>query len=134
MTNSREMSQLGLATHTRLRALRGAITVDQDTPQAVEEAVAALISAIQGANCLSPDDVISAIFSVTPDIRSRNPATAARSHGWDQVPMLCVAELMVEDAMPRCIRLLVHLEMDAAAPLHHQYLHEARALRPDRAG
>src|SRR5690606_2191764 len=101
MTNSSEMSQLGLATHTRLRALRGAITVDQDTPQAVEAAVAALSSASQGATCLSPDDVRSASFAVTPDMRSRSRATAARSRGWDQVPMLCVAGLMVEDAMPR---------------------------------
>lgn len=134
MTTTRDMGQVGFATATRMRALRGAITIARDTPLEVEDAVGALIAAIQRANCLAPDDIVSAIFSVTADIVSRNPATAARDHGWGDVPMLCVAEMPVENMMPRCIRLLVHVEMDAGVPLRHQYLREARSLRPDRAG
>jgi chorismate mutase len=132
MMNHGSVNTVAIGAATRIRALRGAVTIESDTPQAVTLAVGELIAAIQVSNDLSPDCVISAFFSVTPDIRSRNPATAAREHGWNDVPILCSQEMMVDGSLPRCIRLLVHVEVDPGVVLQHQYLREARTLRPDR--
>src|SRR5690606_2752298 len=115
-------------THTQLRALRGATTVAHDTPDEVRLAVSELLQALLKANALGPEHLLSAIFSATPDIRSFNPATVARTQGWEEVPMLCVAEMEVEGGLPRCIRVLIHVAVDGDRQLQHQYLRDARDL------
>lgn len=117
----------------RLRALRGATTVECDTPAAVTEAVTELLHALAAANAIAPEHVLSAIFSATPDVRSLYPATVARALGWVDVPMLCVAEMDVEGALPRCVRVLLHVAVDDGRPLRACYLRGACVLRPDLA-
>jgi chorismate mutase len=117
----------------RPRALRGAIGVERDTPEAIVAATGELLATLLAANELTRDDVTSACFTATPDLRSEFPAKGARALGWDEVPMLCAQEIDVRGALPRCIRVLLHLHVPADLPLRPVYLGRARALRPDLA-
>ena len=115
-----------------IRALRGATTVGADTPDEIAAATVELIGELVARNGLEADDVVSAIFTVTGDISSDYPARAAREAGWHEVPFLCAVEMPVAGALPRCIRLLVHVGTDRPRPaLRHVYLRGARTLRPD---
>jgi chorismate mutase len=116
----------------RLRAIRGAITVDRDEPELVYAATRELLSEIIARNDVDLDHIISVIFTVTPDLRSAFPAMAARSMGWLDVPLLCTMEIPVPGAMGRCIRVLLHIESDRKrSAIQHVYLGEAQSLRPD---
>jgi len=115
----------------RLRGVRGAITVDIDTPDGVDAAVRELIAQLIDVNGIDPCDVVSAIFSATPDLRSRNPATAARALGWTEVPLMCVAELETDGMLERCVRVLLHVSVADGRRLTPVYLGDAAALRPD---
>ena len=117
----------------RLRAVRGAVTVQDDTPGAVDSAVHELLDAIIGTNRIETHDVVSAIFSATPDVRSRNPATAARALGWTDVPLMCVAELETDGMLERCVRVLLHVSVADGRRLTPVYLGDASCLRPDLA-
>lgn len=115
-----------------VRALRGAITVDSDTPEQITERTCRLLEALLEANDVDHEDLISILFTTTPDVVSMFPATAARSMGLGDVPLLCASEIDVPGATPRCIRVLVHLTSDRPRDqLHHVYLEGARALRDD---
>jgi chorismate mutase len=118
----------------RLRGVRGAITVAADVPTLVDEAVAELLHALTSTNGFGPDDVVSAIFSATGDLRSRPPAAAARALGWTEVPMLCMAEMDVSEPLARCVRVLLHVAVEDGRALRPVYLRDARALRPDLVG
>jgi len=113
-------------------ALRGAISVGCDTPGAITEATTELLRALLEANGIQSTDVVSAIFTLTADLSAIFPAHAARQLGWQSVPMLCASEIPVPGALPRCLRVLLHVR-----PPHHGwcashiYLGEARVLRPD---
>ncbi|MEO5824700.1 MAG: chorismate mutase, partial [Gemmatimonadales bacterium] len=76
-------------------------------------------------------DLVSAIFTVTPDLTSAFPAESARRAGWEDVPLLCSAEIAVPGSLPRCLRVLLHIEQRWDAPPAHVYLRDAVALRPD---
>jgi chorismate mutase len=115
-----------------IRALRGATTIDEDTPEAIDERVLALFEALFDRNDLQHDDLISVILTATPDIHSQFPATSARKFGLGDVPLLCAQELDIVGAMPRCIRVLVHLSTERTrAELHHVYLEGTQSLRDD---
>jgi len=115
-----------------VRALRGAITVDSDTPEQVTERTCQLLEAMLDANEVDHEDLISILFTTTPDVVSMFPATAARSMGLGDVPLLCASEIDVPGATARCIRVLMHLTTDRPRDqLHHVYLEGARALRDD---
>ena len=116
-----------------VRGIRGAISVDADDPDQIRSATRELIEAILERNDISDfDDVISAVFTTTPDLTSCFPAEAARSIGMTTVPLLCAAEIPVHGAMPLCIRILLHVNSDRKpADIEHVYLREAQKLRPD---
>lgn len=116
----------------RVRALRGAITVDADDPARIVAATVDLLRAMLERNDARPEDLISVVFTATTDLVSEFPAAAARTIGISDVPLLCAQEIPVPDAVPRCIRVLMHLytERDYAS-LRHVYLGGARALRTD---
>ena len=116
----------------KVRALRGATTVEADEPGAIVAATAALLRTMLERNEARPDDLISVVFTTTPDLVSEFPAAAARSIGISEVPLLCAQEIPVPDAVPRCIRVLMHLYTDRDyASLRHVYLGGARGLRTD---
>jgi chorismate mutase len=116
----------------RVRALRGAITADVDEPAAIVAATVELLRAMLERNEAAAEDLISVVFTTTHDLVSEFPAAAARTIGISDVPLLCAQEIPVPGAVPRCIRVLMHLytERDYAS-LRHVYLRGARGLRTD---
>lgn len=115
-----------------LGAIRGATTVDEDDASAIRAATAELLRRIVALNELAPADIISALFTLTPDLRSAFPAHAARELGWTDVALLCTMEIPVPGAIARCIRVLLHVETTKSRKqLRHVYLRGARALRPE---
>jgi len=116
-----------------LRGLRGATTAAANTREAILEATAELLRALQDTNGFRPDEVESAIFTSSPDLTAEYPARAARLLGWTGVPLLGASEVAVPDGLPRCIRVLLHFyTTQAQRELKHMYLREAAKLRPDR--
>jgi chorismate mutase len=115
-----------------VRAIRGATTLDVDEADHQRERVQELMQELMQRNNVTADDLISIIFTATPDIRALFPAKAAREMGLDDVPLLGAQELDVDGAMPMCIRLLAHVETDRArSDVHHVFQRGARALRTD---
>ena len=115
-----------------VRAIRGAIQVDADTREDVLEGSAELVKAVLERNRLSADDIISILFTATPDLTAEFPAYAARLLGLTDVPLMCAAEIAVPGAMPRVLRLLAHVETELdRADVRHVYLRGAAALRTD---
>jgi chorismate mutase len=112
-----------------MRAIRGAITVEDNTPEAIGAAVKELVETVARENALAPADIVSAIFTLTPDLDADFPARPARDAGWREVPMICAQEIGVPGALPRVCRLILHAK-GRKAP-RHVYLREARVLRPD---
>jgi len=118
----------------RARAIRGATTVESDSPEQIRRATRELLETIVARNGITSADVVSAIFTVTHDITSEFPAHAARELGWLDVPLLCTLEIPVPGSLGRCIRVLLHVDTDVPRTgIRHVYLHEARTLRPDLA-
>jgi chorismate mutase len=115
-----------------LRALRGATTAAANEPEAIVAATAALLTEMLAANDVDHDDLVSMIFTSTPDLDQEFPAAAARRLGISDVPLLCAGEIGVPGAVPRCVRVLVHLYTERDyANLRHVYLGDARQLRTD---
>ncbi|KUN56100.1 chorismate mutase [Streptomyces canus] len=117
-----------------VRAVRGAVQLEQDEAGHMDEQVGALLTAIMERNELTADDLISIWFTATPDLHSDFPAAAARKlgTGFADVPLICAQELDIEGAMPRVVRVLAHIESDRPrADIAHVYLGAAAALRKD---
>lgn len=115
------------------RGIRGATTVTADEPDLILQATRELLEAILAENeNIRPEDVGSAVFTVTDDLTSTFPAQAARQMGWELVPMLCAREIPVTNSLPRVIRVLVHWNTDLPQnEIAHVYLRDAVKLRPD---
>ena len=115
-----------------VRAIRGAIQVDVNEREALLEGTAELVTEVMARNALDPGDVISVLFTTTPDLTVEFPALAARKLGFGDVPLLCASEIDVPGAMPRIVRLLMHVETSLPrAAITHVYLRGATALRLD---
>jgi chorismate mutase len=115
-----------------VRAIRGAVQVDANDRDAILEGATELVSAVMSRNDLTPDDVISVLFTMTPDLTAEFPALAARKIGFHDVPLMCAAEIAVPGAMPRVVRLMAHVNTDRTrAQIQHVYLRGATALRLD---
>lgn len=115
-----------------VRALRGAIQVDRNEREDVIEATAELVREVLGRNEVAPEQLISVIFTATPDLTAEFPAYAARAIGITDVPFLCATEIDVPGAMPRVVRLLAHADIDRSREdIRHVYLRGAATLRTD---
>jgi chorismate mutase len=117
----------------RVRAIRGATTVDSNTVADIREAVTEMIDEVEAHNALDLKEIVSITFSVTHDLDAIFPAAIARKRpGWDGVPLLDVQQMSVVGSLARCIRLLIHFNTpDPDLVIHHAYLRGAKALRPD---
>lgn len=118
----------------RLRALRGAITVDANEAGAILSATEQLVREVMQRNELEPDQMVSCIFTCTNDLDAEFPAVAARDMGLSAVPLLCAREIDVPGALPRVIRILLHCYVDADTEPKHVYLRDAESLRRDLRG
>jgi chorismate mutase len=115
-----------------VRAIRGAVQLDGVDREDILEGTAELVSAVMSRNDLTPDDVISVLFTMTPDLTAEFPALAARKIGFHAVPLMCANEIAVPGAMPRVVRLMAHVETDRPrSEIQHVYLRGAAALRLD---
>ena len=116
-----------------VRGIRGATSVASDLPELILAATRELLQEMLRANKIeSFDDIVSVIFTTTPDLVSTFPAEAARAIGMRQVPLLCASEIAVPGSLGRCIRVLLHVNTECSqADISHIYLNDAKRLRPD---
>lgn len=115
-----------------VRGIRGATTVESNTAEAILTATQELLAAIVTANNVNPEDVASAIFTVTPDLDAVFPARAAREFGWHHVPLLDAVEIETDTGLPRTVRTLIHWNTERPIyDVRHVYLRDAVRLRPD---
>jgi len=113
--------------------VRGAISVEANTAEAILSATRELLEALVAANGIAPEDVCSLLLTTTRDLTAEYPAVAARQIGWDTVAVMCAHEIDVPHGLPRCVRALVHWNTDRTTEdIRHVYLRDAEALRPDR--
>jgi chorismate mutase len=116
----------------RFRGVRGAITVEDNTAEAIWSATAELLRDMIEANGIEEDDVASVIFTCTPDLNAAYPAKAARELGWRQAALMGCVEMDVPGGLPRCIRVLIHWNtLKTNAELRHIFKRGAVVLRPD---
>jgi len=115
----------------RLFALRGANTAENNTSADILWATETLMKEILRRNDLTPDDVVSCIFTVTADLDADFPAVAARRLGFDQVPLMCAQEIPVPGSLPKVVRVLMHYHAAEDHTAKHVYLGEAQRLRRD---
>ena len=81
---------------------------------------------------LKAEDIASVLFTVTDDLHSAFPATAARQIGWDMVPLMDAREIAVPNSLERVIRVLILWNTDLRqSEIQHVYLGAAAQLRPD---
>ena len=118
----------------QLRALRGAITVEENEADAILSAAEELMREVMERNSLEPEQMVSCIFTCTDDLDAEFPAVAARRLGLSSVPLLCAREIDVPGALPRVIRVLLHCYADPDSEPRHVYLRDAESLRRDLQG
>ena len=117
-----------------VRAIRGATQLDVDEREHLFARTAELVQAVLGANQITSGELISVLFTCTPDVRSDFPAAAAREMGMGDVPLICSVEMDVPGALPRVVRLMAHAHLDLPREqVQHVYLHGATVLRRDLA-
>ncbi|MFI6484638.1 chorismate mutase [Nonomuraea sp. NPDC050663] len=115
-----------------VRAIRGAIQVEANDRDAIIGGTAELVTTVMERNELTTDEVISVLFTATPDLTAEFPALAARKLGFHEVPLICCTEIDVPGALPRVVRLMAHIETDRPRDqIQHVYLRGAVALRQD---
>lgn len=116
-----------------VRGIRGAISVPVDSPEEIVSATTELLNEILRLNKIANfDDIASIFFTTTPDLVATFPAEAARAIGMSHVPLLCASEIGVPNRMPRCVRVLLHVNTEQPQrEVVHVYLRDAKKLRPD---
>jgi chorismate mutase len=118
---------------TVMRGIRGATTVEQNSEEQILLATSELLQALSDRNGLKADEIASIFITVTTDLDATFPARAIRYiQGWDLVPLMCSQEMVVPSSLPKCIRLMIHVNTTKSqAEIQHVYLREAVRLRPD---
>jgi chorismate mutase len=120
-----------------LRAVRGAITVEENQSSLIQTAVARLVEEVLTENRIQPTAIVCVFFTVTPDLTALNPAKAVRQsrNDWAAVQMMCADEPVMDGMLPRCIRIMIQYDAPEGSPLPRPvYLEKARELRPDLTG
>jgi len=116
----------------RCRGVRGATTADVNARDAILTATRQLLALMIRINGIEPEDVGSAIFSLTRDLDAEFPALAARQLGWLDVPLLCTYEVDVPGSLRKCVRVLIHWNTEKPQDeIQHVYIKDAVKLRPD---
>ncbi|WP_135551524.1 chorismate mutase [Paenibacillus cymbidii] len=119
-----------------VRGIRGATTVEHNEANEILRATTELLTQIVAENGTVPEDICSVFVTTTEDITATFPARAIRQMpGWELVPLMCALEIPVQPSLPKCIRLMVHVNTEKRQnEIRHVYLNEAKILRPDIAG
>lgn len=115
-----------------LVGIRGATCLTADDATEMGEAVGELLTAMMARNDLSSEALVSVILTATPDLTSAFPAAGARAIGLVDVPLLCAQEMDVAGALPRVVRVLMHVDSGRdRSTIQHVYLRGAEVLRQD---
>lgn len=115
-----------------IRGVRGAITVDDNTEEAIWSATRELLETMIERNNVNEDDVASILFTTTPELTAAYPAKAARMFGWSRTALMGFVEADIIDGLQMCIRVLIHWNTDKTMDeIHHVFLRDAVKLRPD---
>ena len=131
-TSQSNTSQNCQCVRTVCRGVRGATTVEANSREAILKSTRQLLALIIRRNGIDSKDIASAIFTVTKDLDAEFPALAARQMGWLDVPLLCGYEVEVQGSLKSCVRILLHWNTTCPqSQIHHVYIHDAIALRPD---
>jgi chorismate mutase len=117
-----------------MRAIRGAIQVAENSVPALQFSVPRLLNSLLDENAVDYSEIVSILFTATPDLTADFPAAAARALPLGDVPLICASEIAVPGALERVVRVLLHVETDKSrAEIRHVYLDGAEALRKDLA-
>ena len=117
-----------------VRAIRGAITIDNNTADEILGETKNLLKRIVEVNNIGKNDIISVIFTATRDVNAIYPAVAAREMGWTDIALMCINEMEVPGSLKMCIRVLMHVNADIPNDkIKYVYLKGAKVLRPDLA-
>ena len=115
--------------------IRGATSVAENGEREILDATRGLLERMVSENGIAPETIVSVFFTATGDLDAAYPARAAREMGWHQTPLLCARDMDVPTGVPRCVRVLIHVNTDKTPEqLRHIYLGEAQSLRPDWVG
>lgn len=115
-----------------VRAVRGAVTVEDNSSSEIIQQTQILLEEIISRNEIAEEDIISAVFTVTQDLNAAFPAAAARNIGWTNIALMCMNEIAVPGSLEKCIRVMVHINSEKSnKEIRHVYLKGARVLRPD---
>lgn len=113
-----------------IKGIRGAITVEENTAQAIEEATIELLNELIKQNNIKKELISHAIFTLTEDLNAEFPAKFARINlNWDDIAMICHHELNVPNALKKCLRILIVLNCDELFSPKFVYLKGAACLR-----
>ncbi|MBP9114759.1 MAG: chorismate mutase [Acidimicrobiia bacterium] len=114
-------------------AIRGATTCAHDTKEEVSRVTQELLTEMIKRNSLMMENIVSVIFTATNDIHSEFPATASRKlEGFSEIPVMCAQELDISGAMPNCIRVMMHVDIDMSRKdIKHVFMGNAQKLRKD---
>ena len=115
-----------------IRGVRGAITVDANSADAILGGTQELLTTMIAINRIAEDEVASILFTATPELTAAYPAKAARMIGWTRTALMGFVEADIDDGLPMCIRVLIHWNTDKALEeIQHVFLRDAIRLRPD---
>ncbi len=117
----------------KVRGIRGATTVTDNSSEAIEAAVSELLDVLEAQNQLNAEEIVSVTFTATEDLDAIFPAAIARQRPhWENVPLLDVQQMSVQNSLKRCIRVLIHVNtLKPQKEISHVYLRGASNLRPD---
>ena len=115
-----------------MRGIRGAITVKSNNKDDIIKNTAKLLNTIIDLNNIKQEELVSIIFTATPDLTKEYPAVAARKIGYKNIPLICLQEMAVENSLKMCIRILIYINRECSLDkIEHVYLKDAKKLRPD---
>ena len=112
------------------KGIRGAITVKNNTEDAIKEATIELLRELVIKNNIDTPMISHVIFTLTSDLNAAFPAKFARIDlGWHNTAMMCFHELDVPGALPMCLRILIVVNCNETFIPQFVYLKGAANLR-----
>lgn len=117
-----------------IKGIRGAITVENNTVDALKSATVELLSEMLKTNNILTENISHVIFTLTDDLNAEFPAKFARINlGWENTAMMCFHELNVPGSLKKCLRVLIVVNCDDKFKPQFVYLKGASILRKSTA-
>lgn len=113
------------------KGIRGAITLSQNSPEAIREATLELLVKMIKENSITTSNISHVIFTTTEDINAAFPAKFARTEidGFEDIAMMCFHELDVQNSLKMCLRILIVINCEENFKPKFIYLKGAANLR-----